>query len=112
MKEGLREIDKKGVGDITLYTLPHCNYCQILKGALDKLEIPYTNIDVEVNELMGDWLEENLKTESYPIIYYKRTPEEYIYILSQTDLETLNGIRIFNTIEEALEILLEFYYEI
>jgi len=112
MKEGLREIDKEGVGDITLYTLPHCNYCQILKGALDKLEIPYTNIDVEVNELMGDWLEENLKTESYPIIYYKRTPEEYIYILSQTDLETLNGIRIFNTIEEALEILLEFYYEI
>lgn len=112
MKEGLREIDKEGVGDITLYTLPHCNYCQILKGALNKLEIPYTDIDVELNELMGDWLEENLKTESYPIIHYKRTPEEYIYILSQTDLETLNGVRIFNTIEEALEILLEFYYEI
>ena len=112
MKEGLREIDKEGVGDITLYTLPHCNYCQILKGALDKLEVPYTDIDVELNELMGDWLEENLKTESYPIIYYKRTPGEYIYILSQTDLETLNGVRIFNTIEEALEILLEFYYEI
>ena len=112
MKEGLRKIDKEGVGDITLYTLPHCTYCQTLKGALDKLEIPYTDIDVELDELMGNWLEENLKTESYPIIYFKKFPGEYIYILSQTDLEKLNGVRIFNTIEEALEILLEFYYEI
>ena len=109
---GVQEIEKKGVGEITLYTLPHCNYCQILKGALDKLEVPYTDIDVELNELMGDWLEENLKTESYPIIYFKKAPEEYIYILSETNLETLNKIRIFNTIEEALEILLEYYYEI
>ena len=112
MKEGLREIDKEGVGDITLYTLPHCNYCKILKNALTKLKVPYQDINVDENETIGDWLEENLKTESYPIIYLKRTPEEYIYILSQTDLETLNGVRIFNTIEEALEILLEFYYEI
>ena len=109
---GVKEIDKKGVGDITLYTLPHCSYCQILKGALDKLEIPYTDIDVELNELMGDWLEENLKTESYPIIYIKKTSEKYIYILSETNLEKLNNVRIFNTIEEALETLLEFYYEI
>ena len=61
---------------------------------------------------MGDWLEENLKTESYPIIYFKKNPGEYIYILSDTDLETLNGVRIFNTIEEALEILTQYYYEI
>jgi len=109
---GVKEIERKGVGEITLYTLPHCTYCQTLKGALDKLEVPYTDIDVELNMLMGDWLEENLKTESYPIIYFKKSPEEYIYILSETNLETLNGVHIFNTIEEALEILLEFYYEI
>ena len=109
---GVKEIEIKGVGDITLYTLTHCTYCITLKKALNHLKIPFKEIDVDENELMGDWLEENLKTESYPIIYYKRTPEEYIYILPQTDLETLNGIRIFNTIEEALEILLEFYYEI
>ena len=109
---GVKEIEIKGVGEITLYTLPHCTYCQTLKGALNKLEVPYIDIDVEVNELMGDWLEEKLKTESDPIIYFKKSPEEYIYILSETNLETLNGVRIFNTIEEALEILLEFYYEI
>ena len=109
---GKRKIDKKGEGEITIYTLPYCDYCSLLKGTLDKLEIPYTDVDVDMNVLMGDWLEENLKTESYPIIYLKKTPGEYIYILSDTDLETLNGVRIFNTIEEALEILTQYYYEI
>ena len=106
------KIGKKGEGEITIYSLPYCDYCNLLKGTLDKLEVPYTDVDVDVNVLMGDWLEENLKTESYPIIYFKKRDGEYIYILSETNLETLNGVRIFNTIEEALEILLEFYYEI
>ena len=106
------KIGKKGEGEITIYSLPYCDYCNLLKGTLDKLKIPYTDVDVDENVLMGDWLEENLKTESYPIIYFKKRDGEYIYILSETNLETLNGVRIFNTIEEALEILLEFYYEI
>jgi len=109
---GKRKIDKKGEGEITIYTLPYCDYCLLLKGTLDKLEIPYRNIDIDHNPAMGDWLEDNLKTESYPIIHFKKKPGEYIYILSETNLEKLNGVRIFNTIEEALEILLEFYYEI
>lgn len=109
---GVKEIEKKGVGEITLYTLPHCTYCQTLKGALNKLNVPFSDIDVEENGQIGDWLEENLKTESYPIIYFKKREGEYIYILSETNLDTLNGVRIFNTIEEALEILLEYYYEI
>jgi len=61
---------------------------------------------------MGDWLENNLKTESYPIIYFRKSPGEYIYILSETNLESLNSVRIFNTIEEAIEILAQYYYEI
>ena len=109
---GVKEIERKGVGEITLYTLPHCTYCKTLKGALNKLNVPFSDIDVEENGQMGDWLEENLKTESYPIIYFKKREGEYIYILSETNLDTLNGVRIFNTIEEALEILLEYYYEI
>jgi glutaredoxin len=63
---GVKEIEKKGVGEITLYTLPHCTYCQTLKGALDKLEVPYTDIDVELNMLMGDWLEEKFKNRILP----------------------------------------------
>ena len=106
------KIGKKGEGEITVYSLPYCQYCNLLKGTLDKLEIPYTDVDVDTNPLMGDWLEENLKTESYPIIYFKKRDGEYIYILSETNLETLNGVRIFNTIEEALEILGQYYYEI
>ena len=106
------KIGKKGEGEITVYSLPYCQYCNLLKGTLDKLEIPYTDVDVDVNPLMGDWLEENLKTESYPIIYFKKRDGEYIYILSETNLESLTGVRIFNTIEEALEILGQYYYEI
>jgi len=106
------KIGKKGEGEITVYSLPYCDYCNLLKGTLDKLEIPYTDIDVDINVLMGDWLENHLKTESYPIIYLRKSPGEYIYILSETNLEKLNSVRIFNTIEEAIEILAQYYYEI
>jgi len=105
-------IEKKGEGEITVYSLPYCQYCNLLKNTLDKLKVPYTDVDVDKNTLIGDWLEDNLKTESYPIIYFKKREGEYIYILSETNLESLNGVRIFNTIEEALEILLQYYYEI
>jgi len=106
------KIGKKGEGEITIYSLPYCDYCNLLKGTLDKLEVPYTDVNVDENEKMGDWLEDNLKTESYPIIFFRKHPGEYIYILSETNLESLNGVRIFNTIEEALEILTQYYYEI
>jgi len=106
------KIGKKGEGEITVYSLPYCQYCNLLKGTLDKLEIPYTDVDVDLNPIMGDWLEDNLKTESFPIIYFKKRDGEYIYILSETNLESLNGVRIFNTIEEAIEILAQYYYEI
>lgn len=112
LKMGKKEIDKKGEGEITIYTLPYCDYCSLLKDTLNKLKIPYKDINIDHNPAMGDWLEETLKTESYPIIYFKKRDGEYIYILSDTDLETLNGVRIFNTIEEALEILTQYYYEI
>ena len=109
---GVKEIEIKGVGDITLYTLPYCTYCITLKKALNHLKIPFKEIDVDENEYMGDWIERNLKTESYPVIHFSKRPGEDIYILSQSDLEDLGGVRIFNTIEEALEILLTYYYEI
>jgi len=109
---GKRKIDRKGEGEIKIYSLPYCDYCNLLKGTLDKLEIPYTDINVDQDERMGDWLEDTLKTESYPIIFLKKRDGEYIYILSETNLDTLTNIRIFNTIEEALEILTQYYYEI
>ena len=109
---GVKEIDRKGVGNTTLYTLPYCIHCNTLKQALSKLEIPYTEIDVDKNVYMGDWIERNLKTESYPVIHFTKRPGEDVYILSQSNLEKTGSSRIFNTIEEALEILLSYYYEI
>ena len=73
-------------------------------------EVPL--LAVEENEYMGDWIERNLKTESYPVIYFTKRPEEGFYILPSSDLDKLGSNRIFNTIEEALEILLTYYYEI
>ena len=109
---GVKEIGKKGVGNTTLYTLPYCTYCRTLKQALNNLKIPYKEIDVDENEYMGDWIERNLKTESYPVIHFTKRPGEDVYIFSQSNLDKLGSNRIFNTIEEALEILLSYYYEI
>ena len=109
---GVKEIENKGVGDTTLYTLTDCTYCKTLKQALSNLKVPYREVDVDQNEYMGDWIERNLKTESYPVIHFTKRPGEGVYILPQSDLEKLGSNRIFNTIEEALEILLSYYYEI
>jgi len=109
---GVKEIEKKGVGNTTLYTLTDCTYCKALKQALSNLEIPFKDINVDENEYMGDWIERNLKTESYPVIHFTKKPGEELYILPSSDLDKLGGNRIFNTIEEALEILLSYYYEI
>ena len=109
---GVKEIEKKGVGNTTLYTLTHCTYCNSLKRALSNLKIPYKEINVDENEYMGDWIERNLKTESYPVIHFTKRPGEDLYILPSSNLDKLGSNRIFNTIEEALEILLSYYYEI
>ena len=109
-KETVKE--KKGVGKITLYTLPYCMHCKVLKSTLDKIGIPYRDINVDENELVGDRLEQTLQTESYPIIYLYKRPGEHVYIVSKTNLESLSNVRIFTTIEQALEILLKYYYEI
>ncbi len=109
---GVQEIEKKGVGNITLYTLTHCLYCNTLKKALNHLNVPFREIDVDENEYMGDWIERNYKNEGYPVINFTKRPGEEIYILPDSNLENMGSNRIFTTIEEALEILLEFYYEI
>jgi len=109
---GVKEIRNKGVGDTTLYTLTDCIYCKTLKTSLSNLNIPFKEIDVDENEYMGDWIERNFKTESYPVIHFTKRPGEDLYILPHSDLEKLGSNRIFNTIEEALEILLSYYYEI
>jgi len=41
---GVKEIEKKGVGNTTLYTLTDCTYCKALKQALSNLEIPFKDI--------------------------------------------------------------------
>lgn len=110
-KETVRK--KKGTGYITLYTLPYCLHCRVLKSTLDKMEVPYIDINIDENEKLGDILEKEFQTTSWPIIQYFKKPDfPTITIVPGTSLATLENVRIFTTIEQALEILLNYYYEI
>ena len=105
---------KKGNGKIIIYTLPYCHYCHTLTDTLDFKGIPFTNINIEEDDELGDEIEEKYKTVSYPIILF--FPNTYIdnpiAIISSTDLDISDKIRIFTTIENAIEIITKYYYEI
>jgi glutaredoxin len=106
--------EKKGGGYIVTHTLPYCTHCKILKNTLTKMGIPFRDINIDENEKLGDELEERYQTTSWPIIlfYPNGSDGRPIAIISGTNLETLDRVHIFNTIEQALEILLIHYYEI
>jgi glutaredoxin len=106
--------EKKDRGYIVIHTLPYCIYCKILKDTLIKMGIPFQDINIDENEKLGDKLEEHYQTTSWPIIlfYPKDSNELPIAIISETNLEILDRVHIFNTIEQAIKILLTHYYEI
>jgi glutaredoxin len=55
----LQEIKLNNDKDIVLYTMEHCPACKDLKGKLDHLNINYSNVEMEGNEKMWEWLKEN-----------------------------------------------------
>lgn len=105
---------KEGKGKIIIYTLPYCHYCHTLKDTLDSKGIPYTDINIEENEKLGDELEEKYQTSSWPIILFfpNNNPNHPITIISSTNLDILDKIHIFTTIHNAIEIITNYYYEI
>lgn len=57
--------------EITLFTIPQCNYCNGLKKRLEELKIPYNDFDVI--KFREDWLKiiQQIGVDILPTIYVK-----------------------------------------
>jgi glutaredoxin len=83
--------------EVRILTLSDCDYCSWLKSELDSCGINYTNIDAELFSDFADEIEEKFKTEFYPIVFIESGPK-IITIVSETDLDTSETLRTFDTI--------------
>lgn len=93
---------------IYILTLKDCSYCHLLIDTLSRLRIPFTNIDIDQHSHLGDKIEIEYGTDGYyPIINYGET-----VLLPHSNLAPSDTLRIFQTIDEALEILIKDNYEI
>jgi glutaredoxin len=68
MTGGSREIrgERKGVIQVVTFTLEGCGSCMELKRELGEQGVPFTNITVD--DRLGDILEREYMTQSYPIV--------------------------------------------
>lgn len=91
---------------LIVYTLQNCHICQELKFRLNQLEINFLEIIIDdgslLNSKVGDNLQKEYKTESYPIILLKDNKFGYKQFISKTDLEERENLFIFQDIEDLL----------
>lgn len=89
---------------VRIMTLSDCDYCSWLKSELEGHGISYVNIDADVfNDFSVD-IEEKFKTESYPIVFIETGPK-VVTIVPETDLDTSETLRTFDTIPELVGII-------
>lgn len=97
---------KKDNTVLTLYTLKNCIYCNWLKGKLNEDNIKYNEIIIDdgkiYNDMLGDSLEKEYQTESYPIIEITNKFNNKISFISKTNLAPTKNIIIFESIEELI----------
>ena len=103
MNEMSRKRKSEEVG-IRLLTLSGCRYCEWLMNDLNNNNIPYVNIDAEEWSNISDKIEEEYKTSSYPIVLIEKQ-DKLIVIVSETDLETSETLRTFDTIPNLVGII-------
>jgi glutaredoxin len=99
---------------LVVYTLQNCIYCNDLKGKLKQLGISYDETLIDDgsirNAMLGDFIEDIYKTENYPITEIRDLKNDILLsIISKTDLEEQEGIYIFETTEQIINKLKEFY---
>lgn len=107
-------MENKNNPTLILYTLQNCYQCSYLKGELKQLGIDYTEVIIDdgsiKNKNLGDNLELNFKTKSYPIIGYSQfNPTKSNFFISKTDLEEQKGIIIFQDINDLLNKIKQHY---
>lgn len=88
---------------LIIYTLKNCIICNQLKGELKKLNIDFIDIVIDdgsaKNYELGNQLEFQYETNSYPIIYFLSSKTVF---LTKTDLEEHKRLIIFNNLEELI----------
>jgi len=92
---------------VRLLTLSDCDYCTWLKSELDSCGITYTNINAHQFSDFADQIEDKFKTETYPIVFID-LGDKVITIVPETELETSDILRTFDTIPELVNIIKEY----
>lgn len=67
----LQEIKENNNKNIVLYTMEHCPACKELKSKLDHLNINYSNIEMEGNDKMWEWVKENGGKDYVPQVNFE-----------------------------------------
>ena len=89
---------------VRIVTLSDCDYCKWLKSELDVAGISYVNIDADIHSDFADSLENKFGTEHYPMVLID-LGSKIVAILSETNLETSDTLRTFDTIPELIGII-------
>ena len=82
---------------VRVLTLSDCDYCIWLKSELDSCGIAYVDIDANKFDEFSTSVEKEYKTETYPIVFIE-TKQDTIVIVGETELETTDKLRTFDTI--------------
>jgi glutaredoxin len=86
---------------IEMFTLRGCDKCEMLKTGLRDNGIPFTEIDITSNSILGDKLEEIYQCSQYPMVSFKGN-HQIIWLPESFSLPSPN-IKIYNSIVELIE---------
>jgi glutaredoxin len=89
---------------VRVLTLSDCDYCIWLKSELDSCGIAYVDIDANKFNDFSDKVEQEYKTDRYPIVFIE-TKQDTIIILGETELATTDKLRTFDTIPELVSMI-------
>jgi len=100
--------------NIELYTLLNCIYCNDLKSKLKYNSIPFIETIIDdgskTNSVIGNRIEYYYRTETYPIVeIYSPLQTRILSFITKSDLESQNGIHIFDNIDEIITKIKQLY---
>ena len=103
--------ERGGLVQVVTFTLDGCGACMELKKELGKNGIPFTNITID--DRLGDILEKEYMTESYPIVVImeKSTKIPYWVFVSESFIDDPKVIH-WQTGKELIKKLKNKLYEI
>jgi glutaredoxin len=92
---------------IRILTLNDCDYCNWLKSELGAEGIAYVDIDADEHDDFSTAIEQKFKTNTYPIVFIDLGPS-IVTIVGETELETSNTLRTFDTIPQLVGIIKQY----